>query len=166
MTRAYLSMGANIGDRLGNLQRGVQLLHAMPAITVTAVSQVYETQPVGGVVQDDFYNIAVRLETTVSAPELLTSLHVIEQQLKRVREIHWGPRTIDLDILVFGDEVWSDDVLTIPHREMANRRFVLQPLLDVIAADRRHEIERLLASTTDTNWVRVVTGARVEYENI
>lgn len=166
MTRAYLSMGANIGDRLGNLQRGVQLLHAMPAITVTSVSQVYETQPVGGVVQDDFYNIAVRLETTLSAPELLTSLHEIEQQLKRVREIHWGPRTIDLDILVFGDEVWSDDVLTIPHREMANRRFVLQPLLDVIAADRRHEIERLLASTTDTNWVRVVTGARVEYENI
>lgn len=166
MTRAYLSMGVNIGDRLGNLQRGVQLLHAMPAITVTAVSQVYETQPVGGVVQDDFYNIAVRLETTLSAPELLASLHVIEQQLKRVREIHWGPRTIDLDILVFGDEVWSDDVLTIPHREMANRRFVLQPLLDVIAADRRHEIERLLASTTDTNWVRVVTGARVEYENI
>lgn len=166
MTRAYLSMGANIGDRLGNLQRGVQLLHAMPAITVTAVSQVYETQPVGGVVQDDFYNISVRLETTLSAPELLASLHVIEQQLKRVREIHWGPRTIDLDILVFGDEVWSDDVLTIPHREMANRRFVLQPLLDVIAADRRHEIERLLASTTDTNWVRVVTGARVEYENI
>ena len=166
MTRAYLSMGANIGDRLGNLQRGVQLLHAMPAITVTAVSQVYETQPVGGVAQDDFYNIAVQLETTLSAPELLTSLHVIEQQLKRVREIHWGPRTIDLDILVFGDEVWSDDVLTIPHREMANRRFVLQPLLDVIAADRRHEIERLLASTTDTNWVRVVTGARVEYENI
>lgn len=166
MTRAYLSMGANIGDRLGNLQRGVQLLHAMPAITVTAVSQVYETQPVGGVVQDDFYNIAVRLETTLSAPELLTSLHEIEQQLKRVREIHWGPRTIDLDILVFGDEVWSDDVLTIPHREMANRRFVLQPLLDVIVADRRHEIERLLASTTDTNWVRVVTGARVEYENI
>lgn len=166
MTRAYLSMGANIGDRLGNLQRGVQLLHSMPAITVTAVSQVYETQPVGGVVQDDFYNIAVRLETTLSAPELLASLHVIEQQLKRVREIHWGPRTIDLDILVFGDEVWSDDVLTIPHREMANRRFVLQPLLDVIAADRRHEIERLLASTTDTNWVRVVTGARVEYENI
>ncbi|MCT3115133.1 2-amino-4-hydroxy-6-hydroxymethyldihydropteridine diphosphokinase [Leuconostoc lactis] len=166
MTRAYLSMGANIGDRLGNLQRAVQLLHAMPAITVTAVSQVYETQPVGGVVQDDFYNITVRLETTLSAPELLASLHVIEQQLKRVREIHWGPRTIDLDILVFGDEVWSDDVLTIPHREMANRRFVLQPLLDVIAADRRHEIERLLASTTDTNWVRVVTGARVEYENI
>lgn len=166
MTRAYLSMGANIGDRLGNLQRGVQLLNAMPTITVTAVSQVYETQPVGGVVQDDFYNIAVRLETTLSAPELLTSLHEIEQQLKRVREIHWGPRTIDLDILVFGDEVWSDDVLTIPHREMANRRFVLQPLLDVIAADRRHEIERLLASTTDTNWVRVVTGARVEYENI
>lgn len=166
MTRAYLSMGANIGDRLGNLQRAVQLLHAMPAITVTAVSQVYETQPVGGVVQDDFYNIAVRLETTLSAPELLASLHVIEQQLKRVREIHWGPRTIDLDILVFGDEVWSDDVLTIPHREMANRRFVLQPLLDVIAPDRRHEIERLLASTTDTNWVRVVTGARVEYENI
>lgn len=166
MTRAYLSMGANIGDRLGNLQRGVQLLYAMPAITVTAVSQVYETQPVGGVVQDDFYNIAVRLETTLSAPELLASLHVIEQQLKRVREIHWGPRTVDLDILVFGDEVWSDDVLTIPHREMANRRFVLQPLLEVIAADRRHEIERLLASTTDTNWVRVVTGARVEYENI
>ena len=166
MTRAYLSIGANIGDRLDNLQHGVALLQTSANITVTAVSQVYETQPVGGVVQDDFYNIAVRLETTLTAPELLARLHDIEQQLKRVRQIHWGPRTIDLDILVFGDEVWSDEILTIPHREMANRRFVLQPLLDVIAADRRHEIERLLASTTDTNWVRVVTGARVEYENI
>ena len=166
MTRAYLSIGANIGDRLDNLQHGVALLQTSANITVTAVSQVYETQPVGGVVQDDFYNIAVRLETTLTAPELLARLHDIEQQLKRVRQIHWGPRTIDLDILVFGDEVWSDEILTIPHREMANRRFVLQPLLDVIAADRRHEIERLLASTTDTNWVHVVTGARVEYENI
>lgn len=166
MTHAYLSMGANIGNRLDNLQQAVQLLQATNTITVTAVSHVYETQPVGGVTQDDFYNIAVRLDTTLSALELLTRLHEIEQRLKRVRQIHWGPRTIDLDILVFGDEVWSDDVLTIPHREMANRRFVLQPLLDVVADDRRHEIERLLASTTDTNWVHVVTGARVKYENI
>ncbi len=83
-----------------------------------------------------------------------------------MRHVHWGPRTIDLDILVFGNEVWSNDILTIPHREMANRRFVLEPLLDVVTNNRRQEVERLLASTTDTNWVRVVTGAKVENENI
>lgn len=161
MTIAYLSLGANLGDRLAHLQAAVTALQEHPHIQVAAVSQVYETQPVGGVVQDDFYNLALRLTTTLTAPELLTVLHDIEQALKRVRKVHWGPRTIDLDILVFGDEVWSDEVLTIPHREMANRRFVLTPLLDVVTPERRHEIQQLLANTTDTNWVRVVAGAKV-----
>jgi 2-amino-4-hydroxy-6-hydroxymethyldihydropteridine diphosphokinase len=161
MTIAYLSLGSNIGNRLANLQEAITLLQAHEGITVEAVSHVYETQPVGGVVQDNFYNIAVRLDTTLTAPLLLTYLHEIEHALKRVRKIHWGPRTIDLDILVFGDEVWADETLTIPHREMANRRFVLTPLLDVVTPQRRFEIEQLLASTTDTNWVQVVAGAKV-----
>ena len=153
MTEAYLSLGSNIGNRLSNIQTAVDLLSQTAGTTICAVSQVYETQPVGGVPQDDFYNVALRIQTA-------------QQSLKRVRHVHWGPRTIDLDILVFGNEVWSNDILTIPHREMANRRFVLEPLLDVVTNNRRQEVERLLASTTDTNWVRVVTGAKVENENI
>ncbi|MBU7450134.1 2-amino-4-hydroxy-6-hydroxymethyldihydropteridine diphosphokinase [Leuconostoc citreum] len=166
MTEAYLSLGSNIGNRLSNLQTAVDLLSQTAGTTICAVSQVYETQPVGGVPQDDFYNVALRIQTAQSALLLLDKLHDIEQSLKRVRHVHWGPRTIDLDILVFGNEVWSNDILTIPHREMANRRFVLEPLLDVVTNNRRQEVERLLASTTDTNWVRVVTGAKVENENI
>ncbi|MGR8823149.1 2-amino-4-hydroxy-6-hydroxymethyldihydropteridine diphosphokinase [Leuconostoc citreum] len=166
MTEAYLSLGSNIGNRLSNIQTAVDLLSQTAGTTICGVSQVYETQPVGGVPQDDFYNVALRIQTAQSALLLLDKLHDIEQRLKRVRHVHWGPRTIDLDILVFGNEVWSNDILTIPHREMANRRFVLEPLLDVVTNNRRQEVERLLASTTDTNWVRVVTGAKVENENI
>ncbi|CAM3122849.1 2-amino-4-hydroxy-6-hydroxymethyldihydropteridine diphosphokinase [Leuconostoc rapi] len=166
MTVAYLSLGANIGDRLANLQQAVTLLQKTKGIDITDVSNVYETQPVGGVVQDDFYNLAVRIDTELSAPELLTRLHEIESHLKRVRKIHWGPRTIDIDILLFGDDMWSDDTLTVPHREMANRRFVLTPLLDVVSDDRRYEIENLLAHTADTNWIRAVANVRVENDNI
>lgn len=162
MTTAYLSLGSNMGDRRLNLQTAVDQLAKNPNIVVEAVSPIYETQPVGGVVQDDFYNVATRVQTTLTAPELLAVLHEIEADLHRVRTVHWGPRTIDLDILVFGTEEWSNDILTIPHREMANRRFVLTPLLAVVENARRGEVERLLASTTDTNWVRVVTGAKVE----
>lgn len=166
MTVAYLSLGANIGDRLANLQQAVTLLQETIGVDVTDISNVYETQPVGGVVQDDFYNLALRVDTNLSVLELLARLHEIESRLKRVRQVHWGPRTIDIDILVFGDDVWSDDTLTVPHREMANRRFVLTPLLDVVSDDRRYEIENLLAHTTDTNWVRVAANVRVENDNV
>src|SRR5574337_41995 len=103
MPKVYLSIGTNIGDKLANLQTAVDKLAALYAIS--AVSKVYETQPVGEVVQDDFYNIAICLTVPdgVAPTMLLAQTQQIEKEMKRIKTIHWGPRTIDLDILMFGD---------------------------------------------------------------
>ena len=114
MTPVSLSIGSNIGDRAANLRLAVHLLTLRPEIKVVAVSPVYETEPVGGVVQRSFYNLAVQLETRLTASDLLHYLHVIEQSLHRRRLVHWGPRTIDLDILFFNDEEYQSAALKIP----------------------------------------------------
>ncbi|GMA70174.1 2-amino-4-hydroxy-6-hydroxymethyldihydropteridine diphosphokinase [Leuconostoc litchii] len=158
MTIVYLSLGSNLGNRADNLKQAITLLQEKSNITVEAVSPIYETQPVGGVVQDDFYNVVARVDTSLNASALLVVLQDIEKTLKRVRIQHWGPRTIDLDILLFGNETWSTDNLTIPHREMANRLFVLTPLLDVVLPERKHEVQQLISATTDKNWIRQVSN--------
>ncbi len=132
MATAYLSIGANLGDRLQQLNQAIALLKAQPEILVTKVSPFYETAPVGGVVQDDFLNGAVALETTLEPLALLAVIHDIEQQLHRVRKVHWGPRTIDLDIVFFDQLSQKTAALTLPHPEVYNRRFVLVPLLDIL----------------------------------
>ncbi|MDF7627506.1 2-amino-4-hydroxy-6-hydroxymethyldihydropteridine diphosphokinase [Lactobacillaceae bacterium L1_55_11] len=149
--RAYLSIGSNLNDRLAALQAAVSALVADPKIRQVQVSKVYETSPVGGVPQDDFYNTAVALDTTYSAHELLDKIHEIEQQLHRVRKIHWGPRTIDLDILFYGDEIIQDADLTVPHPELYNRKFVLVPLLDLYEANnpQSQKIKAALAKLSD-----------------
>lgn len=156
--RAYLSIGTNLGDRIDNLTHALNILMRNPANQSIKVSPIYETEPVGGVKQDDFLNIAVALDTNLTPPELLHWLHVIEQSLHRKRLIHWGPRTIDLDIVLYDDEKWQTASLTIPHPEMANRRFVLQPLLDVMDDDLLHQrqIQKMLQETNDHNWIRPV----------
>ena len=108
--------------------------------------------------QDDFLNIVVALDTNLTPLELLHWLQIIEKSLHRRRLIHWGPRTIDLDIVLYEDEEWQTANLKIPHPEMGNRRFVLQPLLDVMDDDPAHQawIKRLLQNTTDHNWIRPV----------
>jgi len=108
------------------------------------VSSIYETAPVGGVVQDDFYNCAVYLETSLSATELLQRIQQIEQNQKRRRLIHWGPRTIDLDILWYDDAVIQTADLTIPHPEMAKRAFVLVPLQEITTGQQQKQVEQLL----------------------
>lgn len=166
MPEVYLSIGTNIGDKLANLQTAVDKLAALYAIS--SVSKVYETQPVGEVVQDDFYNIAISLviPDDVQPTTLLAQTQQIEKEMKRVKTIHWGPRTIDLDILRFGDVTCQTETLTIPHLEMGNRRFVLQPLLEVanIIGDSLviSQTEQLLADTSDKNWVRPIT-TRIRY---
>lgn len=154
MTTFTLSIGTNLGDREANLRQAVQMLVDHPAITVKKLSAVYETEPVGGVEQPNFYNLALAGETTLSAQELLDHLHVIEQALHRKRLVHWGPRTIDLDILTFGGERYQTTTLTIPHPEMANRRFVLVPLLEVVDGDQKERVAQLLAATSDQNWIQ------------
>ncbi|XOQ37523.1 MAG: 2-amino-4-hydroxy-6-hydroxymethyldihydropteridine diphosphokinase [Lactococcus sp.] len=158
MPKVYLSIGTNLGDRHANLQIAVN--HLGKLYPVLGVSSIYETQPVGDVVQDDFYNIALVLEVPESLkPEaLLRQTQQIEKDMKRVKTIHWGPRTIDLDILLFGEVRLLSEALTIPHAEMANRRFVLQPLLEV--AERISDVavaeqtQALLDKTADQNWVQ------------
>lgn len=155
-TEAVLSIGSNIGDRLSNLQTAVKMLGNELTITITAISSVYETEPVGGVEQQPFYNIAVVLNTSLGAQQLLDVLHRIEQHLHRKRLVHWGPRTIDLDIIYYGDENIDTATLTVPHPEMGNRRFVLVPTLEALPASDSHyqQVQRLLDTTTDHNWLK------------
>ncbi|MFD1317271.1 2-amino-4-hydroxy-6-hydroxymethyldihydropteridine diphosphokinase [Loigolactobacillus zhaoyuanensis] len=144
MHQVYLSIGSNIGDRKAQLQQAIMALENEPAIEVIQVSSVYETSPVGGVVQDDFYNCAVHLATSLSAAELLKIIQQIEQKQKRRRLIHWGPRTIDLDILWYDDATIETANLTIPHPEMAKRAFVLVPLQEITSGQQQQKIEKLL----------------------
>jgi len=134
MSRAYLGIGSNLGDRLAFLQLALDALGAVPGITVTAVSPVYETDPVGGPIQDDFLNAVVEIETSLEPHGLLLVAQAAERTARRVRDQHWGPRTLDVDILLFDDARLDDPDLTIPHPWMGERAFVLAPLHDLDAA--------------------------------
>ncbi|MBO4928042.1 MAG: 2-amino-4-hydroxy-6-hydroxymethyldihydropteridine diphosphokinase [Clostridiales bacterium] len=130
MTVAYLSLGSNVGDRMDNLSRAVALLHRpKEGIEVVDVSPVFETDPVGYKDQDDFLNICVKIETSLAPLALLSLCQRIEEALFRKRTVRWGPRTIDVDILTFGDVKMNTQRLTIPHPRMEDRGFVQVPLL-------------------------------------
>lgn len=129
--RAYLSIGTNMGDRLSNLQNAVDSLRLIPETRVVDVSPVYETDPVGFENQDDFLNIAVELESGLSSLTLLGALLGIEAALGRVRLFKNGPRVIDLDLLIYGNETRKSKELTLPHPRMFEREFVLKPLCDL-----------------------------------
>lgn len=135
MTRAFLGLGSNLGDRLAHLQGAIEALAATEGVRVVAVSDVYETAPVGGPIQDDFLNAVVAVDTALPPRELLAVAMHVEQLAARVRIVHWGPRTLDVDILMYGDEEVHDPDLEIPHPRMQARPFVLAPLSDV-APDR------------------------------
>ncbi len=126
---AFLSLGSNIGDREDYLARAVESLEATER--VVAVSTVYETEPVGGVEQDPFLNIVAKIETALAPEALLDCCHEIEQEAKRVREIRWGPRTLDVDILLYGDRRIETATLVVPHPRMTERNFVMAPLLEL-----------------------------------
>ena len=126
MTRALLGLGSNVGDRLGHLRVAVASLS-----DVTAVSAVYETDPVGGPAQGPFLNIVVAIDTDLDARALLGVCHRIESAAGRVRDVRWGPRTLDVDILWMDGVELEEPDLQIPHPRMWERRFVLEPLRDV-----------------------------------
>lgn len=128
---AYLSLGSNIGDRLKNLQGAVDALTLLPRTKVTAVSSVYETEPVGLKEQRSFYNIAVKVETSLSPRCLLGACLGIEAAMGRIRNIKNGPRIIDIDLILYDNEKYNDEELTLPHKEMNNRAFVLVPLTEI-----------------------------------
>lgn len=151
--RAYLGMGSNLGDKKGYLDQAVEKIKEDPECVVEKVSQYLVTEPYGGVEQDDFLNACMVVRTLLSPEELLDKLHEIEQEAHRERIIHWGPRTLDLDILMYDDLVMESDDLIIPHIEMDKREFVLKPLCE-IAPNLRHPflkktVSQLLAAITN-----------------
>lgn len=129
--KAYLSLGSNLGDKKANIDQAVELLRNHEHINVTKVSSYYETEPVGYTEQDWFLNIAVELETSLAPYSLLKYCNFIEKVLKRERVIKWGPRIIDVDILLYGDFRSEDELLTIPHPRMMERAFVMVPLYEI-----------------------------------
>jgi 2-amino-4-hydroxy-6-hydroxymethyldihydropteridine diphosphokinase len=131
VTRAYLGLGSNLGDRLAHLQRAVDALAAVDGIAVVAVSRVYETAPVGGPEQGDFLNAVLAVDTTLDAFALLAAAQAAERGEQRVRTVRWGPRTLDVDVLRFGEERIATPDLEVPHPRMHERAFVLAPLHDV-----------------------------------
>ena len=129
--RAYVGLGANLGDREATISRAVELLDN-DAVRVLAVSSLRETDPVGYVDQPRFLNGAAAVETELGPRALLDRLLEIERELGRTREgSRYGPRTIDLDLLVYGDEVVDEPGLTVPHPRLQERRFALEPLADL-----------------------------------
>jgi 2-amino-4-hydroxy-6-hydroxymethyldihydropteridine diphosphokinase len=159
---AYIGIGSNMGDKLDACRRAIALLDSR-AGTVVKSSSWYCTEPVGHVKQEDFVNAVVELRTELSPLALLACCHVIEDALGRSRLVRWGPRTIDLDILLYGDEIVRSEELTVPHPLMAERAFVLVPLSE-IAPQAHHPVlhktvAELLKRLHDDHRVTLCDGA-------
>lgn len=127
-----LSMGSNLGDRLRLLRESVQQLELDPDIEIEAVSSVYETDPVGFTEQPAFYNIVVKARTRLEPLELLAACQRVEKKFHRERKVRWGPRTIDIDIIIYDDISVDSEELTIPHPRMNEREFVTLPLAELM----------------------------------
>lgn len=125
--RAVVAAGSNVGDRAGTLTRGFSLLAVHPQVTIRGVSAVYETDPVGGPAQDDFLNVVALVDTDLEAFSFLGLLHVIEAACGRERREHWGPRTLDLDLIDYGRLTSADERCILPHPRAYERAFVLKP---------------------------------------
>jgi 2-amino-4-hydroxy-6-hydroxymethyldihydropteridine diphosphokinase len=131
MTAVVIAVGSNLGDRLGHLQAAVDSLAATEGVRVTAVSPVYQTDPVGGPDQPDYFNAVLLADTTLAPAGVLAAAHAAEAARERTREVRWGPRTLDVDIISYGGLVSDDPVLTLPHPRAHERAFVLVPWHDV-----------------------------------
>ncbi len=155
----YIALGSNEGDRELHLLRAVAEIGKLPGTKVTALSSFYETEPVGGVPQANFFNGVVRIRTEYRPLQLLAELQRIETDLfHRKSGIQWGPRPIDLDILFYNDEIIVDNRLVIPHRRLHERRFVLQPLTEIdrsLVHPLLHKtVADLLALLESPGWVK------------
>ena len=132
---AYIALGSNIGDRMKALESAIKKLGEHDEIEVEATSHVYETDPVGYTDQPAFLNMVVRVRTTLHPEALLIEQLRIEAELGRQRDVRWGPRTIDLDLLIYDNVSMETDVLILPHPRMMERAFVLVPLHDVLSSE-------------------------------
>ena len=157
MSRVFLSLGSNVGDRLHFLQKAVEAIGRLRKTEVMKLSPVYETEPVGEKDQPEFYNMVAEVSSSLGAFELFKDLKGIEQSLGRTKTKRWGPREIDIDVIYHGSVVLDTAELSVPHPELQNRRFVLEPLAE-IASDfsdptTRQTVQQLLTQCVDTNKV-------------
>lgn len=137
--KAYIAFGSNMGDSKAYIAEAIKALSEDVKCKVLKVSDIIQTKPYGGVEQADFYNGVLEMDTLYPPTELLAKLHELEQSAGRERKIHWGPRTLDLDIIFYDKLVYEDDTLCIPHMDMQNRDFVLKPMVQ-IAPYFRHPV--------------------------
>ena len=135
MTRVFIGLGSNLEDPVSQLKQALEQLTRLPDVSLVKASAFYRSKPMGPQNQPDFVNAVAELETGLSAEQLLDELQQIEYSQGRVRSLHWGPRTLDLDILLFGNEIINTDRLTVPHVGIAQRDFVLRPLADIVGMD-------------------------------
>ena len=129
--KVFIALGSNMGNRASYLRQGIESVNATGGCKVVNVSDFIVTQPYGGVEQEEFLNACMEVETLLEPEELLMVLNKIEAEAERTRDIHWGPRTLDLDILFYDDLVYGSKTLLIPHRDMKNRTFVLKPMAQI-----------------------------------
>ena len=147
---AFLGLGANLGERRLSLEKALRELHRPPELEVVRHSAFYETAPVGVVDQPDFLNAVAQIRTTLAPLELLARILQLEQHLGRVRTRRWGPRVLDIDVLLYGVQVLDLPGLAVPHPRMAERAFVLQPLAEIAPGWRFPDGE-----TAQNKWARL-----------
>ena len=159
MNKAYIGLGTNMGDREANLRDALLELGAMPEIEIVSLSSIYETDPVGYIDQGNFLNLVVCVHTELDAQSLLTACMEIEQKLGRKREIRWGPRTIDLDILLYNQENIVTKNLIVPHPRMLERAFVIIPLVeidkDIVLPNMEKPLREVMEDLPEKEGVRI-----------
>ena len=152
---AYIGLGGNVGDVFANMQSALNALNSHEKISVRSISNLYKTPPWGIEDQDWFLNACASIETGLSAQKLLRQCLETEKTLKRVRDVRWGPRTIDLDVLIFGEEVIEEDKLQIPHPRMHERAFVLRPMADIAP-------QLMLRDKTISQWLAEIDSSEIK----
>ena len=131
MTIAYIGLGSNMNSPVKQIKSAITSIEEIISTKIIGMSSLYKSKPVGPQNQDDYINAVIKIETKLVPYQLLECLHDIEEKHGRIRNEHWGPRILDLDSLIFGNEIMVDEKLTIPHPEIENRSFVLAPLIEI-----------------------------------
>ena len=165
MVAAFIGLGSNLDDPQAQLNRAVAILSQTHGITVRQVSSYYRTAPWGDTAQPDFINAVVQVDTDLAADVLMDTLIQIEVEAGRIRERRWGPRTLDLDLLLYGDTVRDTPQLQLPHPRMHERRFVLEPLAELapqLTINGRGRVDELLAHLADAGVQRLDTPSHLK----
>ena len=156
----YLGLGSNVGDRKENFRKVISSFNKNKSIAHLRIASIYETEPYGGIEQENFLNTVIYFETSFTLTELCELTKNLENEIGRIKRKNWGPREIDIDILLFNDLVHKDKKLSIPHKDLLNRDFVLIPLLELnenlIHPKEKKEIKQFLYKLTDQYIVKKI----------